>query len=287
MIAFATAMIDPEAYRRYARPGIELAAEPTSEVIALAAVQSVCRSLNLLLDRAARLADLEALVIVDQDAEIADPELCTKVRAALSDPDVALVGCTGATEAAGLAWWDGSVNSARVVHRYREHGGGELDAHAWARTGTPPAEVETLAGFLLALSPWAVRELRFDEALHLGVGFDLDLCRQAREHGRTVVTADIPVVLHRPLELVEDHDLWIEGHIAVAEKWDRDAGEDWRARARRAEAERDAARTRAYSATVLLDAQVLPLERELEAMTSTLSWRLTAPLRRLNARRRG
>jgi hypothetical protein len=290
VIAFATAMMDPEAYCRYARPGIERAAEPDSEIIALAALGSICRSLNLVIERAARLDGLEALVIVDQSVEIADAGLCSKIRRALADPDVALVGSTGATGVETVAWWDGAVSSGPLVHRYHEHGGGELDAFAWTRPGTPPAEVDTLAGFLLVLSPWAIRELRFDEDLHLGIGFDRDLCRRARAAGRKIVTADVGMILHGSLDLMEDHDLWIEAHIDLARKWDDRApprsDDEWRARARRAEAERDAARAASYSARVLLDARVLQLERELEAMTDTLAWRATAPLRWLNQARR-
>ena len=156
--------------------------------------------------------------------------------------------------------------------------------------GTPPAEVDTLAGFLLVMTPWAIRELRFDEALHLGIGFDLDICRQARAAGRKLVTADIGVSHHGSLDLIEDHDLWIEAHIDVAQKWEDRvpprSEDEWRARARRAEAERDAARAASYSARVLLEARELQLERELEAMTNTLGWRLTAPLRWLNRARR-
>ena len=71
-----------------------------------------------------------------------------------------------------------------------------------------------------------------------------------------------------------DRDLWVEGHIRFAEKWDgRMPGdaptEDWKARARRAEAERDAARTLGYSSTSTVDARLAPLERELEAMTAS------------------
>jgi hypothetical protein len=292
MIAFGCAVQEPDAYRDHAGPGIALAQEADSPVHVIAATSSITRSLNLLLDQVAPSEDLEALVLVDEDAEIADRELCAKVRRALADPDVAVVGCAGATGVEGLAWWEGAVNAGPLVHRYAEFGGGELPAFAWARAGAPPAEVDMVAGFLLALSPWAVRSLRFDEGLHLSAGFDLDFCLRARQAGRRVVTADLAVTHHRSLELVEQPDAWIEAHIRLAEKWDghlpgrppRPA--DWKQRARRAEAERDAAQTEVFSSFSRREAQLLPLERELEAMTGTLGWRLTEPLRRLNALRR-
>jgi hypothetical protein len=142
------------------------------------------------------------------------------------------------------------------------------------------------------LSPWAVRTLRFDESLSTGHGYDVDFCLQARAAGRKVITADLRAIHHRPLELIEDLDVWIEGHIDVAGKWDgrwpgRSAESDWRRRARRAEAEREAARTVAYSSALRLDAEVLALERELAEMTGSRSWRVTAPLRWLNRVRRG
>jgi hypothetical protein len=292
MIAFATAIREPEAYEEHAGPGIRLAAELDSQVFAFAATGSVCRSSNVILDRLADLDGLEALVLVDEDAEITDPGFCPKVRAALADGDVGLVGCVGATGVEGPAWWEGAVSAGDVVHRYPDYGGGETAAFAWARTIQPPADVETVAGFLLVLSPWAARSLRFDEALPLAVGFELDFAARLRQAGRKVVTADLHVTYHRPLEFVEDLDLWAEGHIHLAEKWDgRLPGapprpEDWKRRARLAEAERDAARARAYSEYSRREAQLVALEREFEAMTGTLGWRLTEPLRRLNAARR-
>jgi hypothetical protein len=292
MIAFACAVQEPEAYERYAGPGIERAKEPDSPLHILAATSSVCRSLNLLLDQASGADDLEALVLVAENAEIADPGFCAEVRRALADPDVAVAGAIGATGVEGLAWWDGTVNGGRVVHRYEEYGGGDLPAYAWSRTGAPPAEVDTVAGFLLVLSPWAARSLRFDEGLSTGEGFDLDFCLRARQAGRRIVTADLGVVHHRSLELVEDKDGWIEAHIQLAEKWDgRLPGapprpEDWKQRARRAEAERDAAQTEVFSSYSRREARLTPLERQLSAMTDTPGWRLTAPLRRLNALRR-
>jgi hypothetical protein len=293
MIAFGSVLADSEAYRRFAQPGIRRAAEPDSAVHVFGAVGNVCRGNNLLLDAAAAHEDLEALVIVDARTEIADPGFCAKVREALRDPEVALAGPVGARHVSTIAWWQGEVSSAPLVHRYYEHGGGEMDGYGWARAAAPLGEVDALSGFLLVLSPWAVRELRFDESLSTGHGHDVDVCLQARAAGRRVVTADLRAIHHRPLELIEDLEVWIEGHIDVADKWDgrwpgRATEEtDWRRRARRAEAEREAARTVAYSSALRLDAEVLALEREMAEMTDSRSWRVTAPLRWLNRVRRG
>jgi hypothetical protein len=292
MIAFGSSIIDAEAYRRFARPAIQAIAEAGSAVYAFAALGSICRSSNLLLDAAAAREDLEALVLVDQATEITDPDFCRKAREVLSDPTVAVAGCVGATGVCGLAWWDGSVSRGPVTHRYYEHGGGEVPVCSWAADVAPPGEVETVDGALMVLSPWAVRNLRFDEALALGHGYDLDFCLQARAAGRRVVTADLSAVRHQPLELVREHNVWVEAHIRLAEKWDGrvpgGAGPtvDWKARARRAEAEREAARAIAYSNALELDARVLPLERAMAEATQSVSWRITEPLRALNRLRR-
>ena len=170
----------------------------------LSAVGSICRGYNLLLDTvaAAHGDELEALVIADSRTEIADRDFCAKVRAALSDPDVAVAGAVGARDVRTLAWWDGEVSAAPVVHRYYEHGGGEMDGYGWARPTAPLGEVDAVDGFLLVLSPWAVRNVRFDESLPTGLGFDVDYCLQVREAGRKVVTADLRAIHHRTLELV-------------------------------------------------------------------------------------
>jgi hypothetical protein len=292
MIAFGISITETDAYRRYAEPGIRRAAEPDSKIYAFAAAGTISRSYNLVLGEAGARPDLEALVLVHSYTEIADRALCGKVRQALSDPEVGVVGCIGATGVRSIAWWEGSVMSAPLVHRYGEHGGGELRAYDWASPVPAPGQVDTVDGLLMVLSPWAVRNVRFDEALALGHGFDLDYCLQVRVAGRKVTTADLSVIQHRSLALVPDVELWVEAHIRVAEKWNgRMPGEsgtdiDWKARARRAEAEREAARAIAYSNRLVWDARLLEVERALEETTSTASWRLTKPLREANRWRR-
>jgi glycosyl transferase family 2 len=291
MIAFGTSITKPEVFRRCADPGIRQAAEPGSEVIAIDAVGTIFRSYNALLERAAALADLEALVLVHQDAEIVDADLCAKVREALSDPDVAAVGCVGAIGVRSIAWWEASVTLASFINRYEEHGGGDLHSFSWAWDDAPPyahtGEVETLDGFLLALSPWAVRNLRFDETLGEFHGYDLDFCLQVREAGRKVVTADFRAIHHRPLEMVPDPERWVAAHVAVAEKWDGrmpgigTAPGTWQERALRAEAERDLALAIGHTKALELDARTAEAERALAETRASISWRITAPFRRL------
>jgi Glycosyltransferase like family len=289
MIVFACSITDPETYRSCAEPGIRLAAERDSEVIANAAAGSLFRSYNLVLDMVAGRDDVEALVLLHQDAEIADPAFCPKLRAALADPDVGVVGCVGAIGVRSIAWWEGSVTWASFVHRYRELGGGDLPAFSWNGGDTPAyartGDVDTVDGFVLALSPWTVRNVRFDESLGQLHGYDFDFCLQVRSAGRKVVTADFKVIHHHSLELIGHPEAWIEAHMRVAEKWDGrmphvgEAGGSWKDRARRAEAEAAAARAQAVSIQLQSDAR-------LKEMAESTSWRLTEPLRRLNALRR-
>ncbi len=296
MIVFASSITDPEMYGRCAEPGIRLAAEPDSEVIANAAAGSLFRSYNLILDSVAGRDDLEAVVLLHQDAEIADAEFCVKLRRALANADVGVVGGVGAIGVRSIAWWEGSVTWASFVHRYGELGGGDLPAFSWnghelpayARTG----EVDTVDGFVLGLSPWVVRNVRFDESLGLLHGYDFDFCLQVRAAGRKVVTEDFKVIHHHSLDLVSEPETWIQAHMRVAEKWDGKmpgvgvAGGTWQERARRAEAEAAATRALAVSTQLKADARVRQLERDFAETTESISWRLTAPLRRANAWRK-
>jgi hypothetical protein len=296
MIAFGCAITSAEAYDEYARPGIDRVAEPDSEILAYQSAGSLFRSYNLLLDHASRLENLDALFLVHQDAEIVEPDFCAKLREALSDEDVGVVGVVGAVGVRSIAWWEGSVTWASFTHRYGELGGGDLPALSWDRDEMPAfartGEVDTVDGFVLCLSPWVAQNVRFDEALGQLHGYDFDFCLQVRAAGRKVVTADIKAVHHHSLHLVNDATGWVEAHMRVAEKWhDRMPGVgveggDWKLRARRAEAEAAATRAAAVSAQLQGDARALQLERELGVTKDSLSWRITKPLRSINAWRR-
>ena len=296
MITFASAITSPELYRSYAQKGIELAREPDSQVLPFSAAGSLARSYNLILDQAAEHEQLEALVLLHQDAEIVDPDFCRKLRGAFADPDVGVVGCVGAVGVRSIAWWEGSVTWGSFTHRYSELGGGDVPAFSWNPDTMPPyartGEVDTVDGFVLALSPWTVRNIRFDESLGRLHGYDFDFCLQVRAAGHKVVTVDFRAVHHHSLDLVSDPEAWIEAHIRVAEKWDGQMpnvgveGGDWQRRARRAEAEAAVAQALAMSNRLKGDARVAQLQRELQIVNESIGWRLTEPLRRANALRR-
>jgi hypothetical protein len=290
MIAFGCAITKPDVYSRCAEPGLRRAAEPDSVIDAAPAIGSIFRSYNAVLDRLAVLDDVEAVVLVHQDAEIVEPHFCAIVREALADPQVGLVGCVGAVGVRSIAWWEASVTCASFINRYDSHGGGDLPSFSWAWNDAPAyariGEVETLDGFVMVLSPWVARNLRFDESLGEFHGYDLDFCLQVRDSGRRVVTADFRAIHTRELEMVPDPEEWVAAHVAVAEKWDGRFGigagaGSWKERARRAAADTDAALLLAHMNTIEQVARVRELERGLAETTGSISWRLTAPFRRL------
>ncbi len=290
MIAFGCSVTRPDVFRDVAEPGIRRAAEPGSEVYALPSVGSICASYNALLHRAAGRDDLEALVLVHQDAEIVDADFCQIARRELADPEVGVIGCVGAIGVRSIAWWEGSVSQASFIHRYPEHGGGDLPGFSWDWSQAPPyarlGVVDTVDGFLLVLSPWVVRHIRFDEALGSLHGYDLDFCLQVRETGRKVVTADFRAIHNHLLIPFTDREAWIDAHVAIAAKWHGrmpDVGAaagTWLQRARRAEAERDAARLVDHINQLKFEARVRELQQILAETTGSISWRITQPLRR-------
>jgi GT2 family glycosyltransferase len=283
MIVFGSAITDPEVYEKYAEPGFERVREPDSKVIAYGSIGSLFATYNTILDQALQHDDLEAVVLVHQDAELMDKDFCDKVRRELQDPDVALVGCGGAVGVRSIAWWEGQVTWANFTTQFQERGGGEIHGLSWLPDETPTyahtGEVEAIDGFVIVMSPWAVRELRFDESLGRIHGYDLDLCMQARAAGKKVMTADFRAIHHHSIKLIGDEEGWIMAHMRVADKWEGymhdNLGDDWKQRARRAEAEVDAIRLQVR----LAEHFVNRLTAQWEALEESRSWKLTAPIR--------
>ncbi len=288
VVTFGCSIIAPDVYERHAKRGFERAAEPDSPIFAYAASGSVARSYNLLFEAASKLPELQALVLVHEDAEIVDPAFCPKLRQLLSDPGVGVVGCVGARQVSDLAWWDGQATRSSMSYHYDELGGGEL---RWPPDTAPPGEVDALYGVMLAFSPWVVRNLRFDESIGMLHGYDVDICRKARRAGLKVVAAELEVAHHHSLDLVEEIEIWVAAHMRSAELWDEAEPADpngpvWKGRARRGEAAAAAARLLAATELLRLDAIAKQCQQQQEEIERSRSWRLTVPLRRGNALRR-
>jgi hypothetical protein len=162
----------------------------------------------------------------------------------------------------------------------------------WDSSNAPPVaqmgEVDSIDGFLMVISPWAVRELRFDETLGVLHGYDFDFCCQVREAGKKVITADLRAIHHHSLELISDPEGWMATYIRLIEKWEGKVphvgggSDNLRMRALRAEAEAAYVKGKALSNELKAEA-VSRLKTEMEESTS---WRITRPLRSFGRRLR-
>ena len=80
MFVFASAVTDPDVYERAAAAGVGRLREddPSIEQIVFASVGSIFRNYNLIIDQVKDRDDVEALVLIHQDAEIQDPGFSTR-----------------------------------------------------------------------------------------------------------------------------------------------------------------------------------------------------------------
>ena len=207
MIAFASCVASPEKFREYAQPGLQLVCEPDSLVAEVTTDSSIFDAYNEVLDALSGREDLEALVLLHEDLEIVDHGFCAKVRARFADPDIAVIGVVGASNIKGVAWWEGETRGRCLESRgLVDFGGGFHD-------------VDAVDGLLMVLSPWAVRNLRFDSDRFSGFhAYDVDFCLQARAAGKRVVVDEIGV-MHYPKGTLGDSAAYWHNNEVLVEKW--------------------------------------------------------------------
>lgn len=185
MLAYGVCVGSEEKYQTCARPGLRAFAAPDAPVAECRDADSIFSAYNQVLDAFADKSELEGLVLLHEDVEIRDPAFEAKVREALADETVAVVGVIGARSVTSLAWWEGEGRGRCAETR------GTVDFGAWED------DVDVVDGLLLVLSPWAVRTLRFDEDAFCGFhGYDADICFQARAAGRRVRVVDVDLFHH-------------------------------------------------------------------------------------------
>jgi SAM-dependent methyltransferase len=185
VIAYAACIGDPEKFQRICLPGVQRVVQPDDLLLEAEHERSIFAAYNEVLDALRERDDLEALVLLHEDTEVTDPLFREILLEQLADPEIAIVGTVGARGIGGLAWWEadcfGRVQETRGLIDF---GGGTHD-------------VETVDGLVMGLSPWAVRNLRFDDEAYEGFdAYDADICAQARAAGKRVVVTELPVA-HR------------------------------------------------------------------------------------------
>lgn len=185
MILYGVCIGREAKYQAYAAVGLRRI-DALSRVLESRDNPSIFPAYNELLDRAKAHGDLEALVLIHDDLEIRDDAFEDKVRAQLDD-DVAVMGTIGGRGPRSVRWWESrELHGLQpdAYHGRNDHGGGNV-------------EVDIVDGCILILSPWAVRNLRFDAERFQGFhAYDADICMQARAAGRKVKVVELDTFHH-------------------------------------------------------------------------------------------
>ncbi len=189
MLYFGSSVGHPELLNAHCAPGLKasMTGEPYVHIAVPTNNRSIYPTYASIMREAVR-ADAECLVLLHDDLEFQDTGLAAKLRTAFSDPTVAIVGLIGARNVRTLRWWQGDRRG-----RVEDKGYG---VHDFGFDGGIVADVDSVDGMMIALSPWAMRNLTLDESRDSWHGYDADLCFQARAKGKRVVVADIKAFHH-------------------------------------------------------------------------------------------
>ena len=211
MIAFGAAVTDRALYERVALPGIERVAEDDSVVLTRHGHDSIQRPYNEMLDEAAGLPGLEALALLHQDLELAQPDVLRRIRRVFDDPGVGLLGALGGRVSRLHCWLAPDEILGFAL--------GPEHMHEEAHISTGPQEVDGVDGALLILAPWAVRSIRFGEQppgrFH---GYDVDYSARVRAAGGKVICEDI--VCRHHMSAKDDFEAQEAAGVALARMWD-------------------------------------------------------------------
>lgn len=146
---------------------------------------SMAAACNTVLDAVQRL-NLDMLVLLHDDLELVDVDGEAKLLTAVQQPNVALAGVAGGRGVRSLAWWNHETVG------WQRTDSGVLDF------GPRAGDVDSIEGSLMALSPWAINHLRFDEAFTGWHGYD-EIGLAARRAGKRVMVTDVDTHHHTSL----------------------------------------------------------------------------------------
>jgi hypothetical protein len=196
---------------RFQRNVVPAAGDYERPLMALSGQSSIAEAYNTILEAFffSGQRDLDALVLLHDDLEITDPQAEEKILAAVAEPDVALVGVAGATLIHGLNWWDAFDT---VGH--------QLTDSMMIDFGPREGDVVSLEGSILAFSPWAIKNLRFDTQFPGFHGYD-EISMQAINEGKRVVVRDIDTHHHTKVGFAstQSQEQWLLCNELFRKKW--------------------------------------------------------------------
>lgn len=177
-------------------------------VIALGEQTSIAFAYNTILE-AVKYTSTDILVLQHDDLQITDHDWVTKLEAVFAEDNVGMVGVAGARDVNQLGWWF----CPKVGHQ-RTDGLGMLDF------GERSGDVEALEGSFLAVGPWFIQNIRFDERYPGFHGYDT-IAMDVFKLGKRVIVADIDTYHHTPggFRSPESQADWDRSSDIYDERW--------------------------------------------------------------------
>ena len=197
-------------FERIAAPGIVEVA-PQATVLTRRVQTSIHSAYNSMIDEAVRL-QAQGLVLLHDDVRIRDSAFCDIIGSLLADPTVGVVGVIGACHIQSIDWW------WYDCHGFVEEPEERVDY------GRGTFDVDVVDGVVMALSPVALRQCRFDPdsypAFH---GYDAEICSQARSKGLRVIVAAIDGTFHDsyPHGKITDRAAYVRADRVWRSRWRR------------------------------------------------------------------
>lgn len=164
-------------FNRYVAPQIE-----KRRAIAKFGYDGIVQPYNEILDTVQGWDDVEALILLHDDLEMLDPDGERKLVEPLVDPDVAMTGVAGGGFNS-IYWWNWNpIGHQQTDNRLIDFGRRE-------------GEVTLLEGSIMALSPWFIQNLRFDDRFTWFHGYD-EIGMQVRAAGKKALVMDVDTHHH-------------------------------------------------------------------------------------------
>lgn len=197
-----------EKLREIALPWIEKAAAAEDLIEIRFGDRGICTAYNELVEMARSRSNVEALVLLHDDAELVDSDARNKILSAARRPGVGVLGVIGGSDLRDGRWW-----------RAREQAGYAIDSRGVHDLGDRDRAVDIVDGVCLVLTREALRRLTFDPRTFPGFhGYDADICLASRAAGleNRVLPLDL---VHRDKGFLSHPDTFHEAQRAIRRKW--------------------------------------------------------------------